>query len=215
MYISEIDDILDQTIDKFVYTWIIESKVPDLIAFTALIKEVNFMKYQKQINKILEFAIELISQNDINKIVSKNSNILLINNLVSKYLGYYLFILIGINYNGKIEMFNNNLIEFSRNQSNYNVKINNFFNSESNSTIIKTINLINELTDYLNKLKLKKGDIKKLINLYSPNLNEFVELYGEENINNLVDLLDNKEVVKNKIIFFVEVISEIFLTEWL
>ena len=110
MYISEIDDILDQTIDKFMYTWIIESKAKDLLNFSALVKEQNFVKFQKQINKILEFAMELISQKDVNKIVTKNNNVLLINNLVSKYLGYYLFILMGINYGGKIELFNNNLI---------------------------------------------------------------------------------------------------------
>jgi len=128
MYISEIDDILDQTIDKFMYTWIIESKAKDLLNFATLVKEPNFVKFQKQINKILEFAMELISQKDITKFVTKNNNISLINNLVSKYLGYYLFILIGVNYGGKVELFNNNLIEYSRNQANYSIKINNFFN---------------------------------------------------------------------------------------
>jgi hypothetical protein len=136
MYISEIDDILDQTIDKFMYTWILESKAEDLLKFSTLVKEANFVKYQKEINKILEFAIGLISQKDITKIVSKNNNIILINNLISKYLGYYLFILMGISSSGKIELFNNNLIEFSRNQANYAIKINNFFNSESNANMM-------------------------------------------------------------------------------
>ena len=31
MYIAEIDDILDQTLDKYMYTWIIESKFKELI----------------------------------------------------------------------------------------------------------------------------------------------------------------------------------------
>ena len=60
MYISEIDDILDQTIDKFMYTWIIESKAKDLLNFATLVKEPNFVKFQKQINKILEFAMDKI-----------------------------------------------------------------------------------------------------------------------------------------------------------
>ena len=200
MYISEIDDILDQTIDKFMYTWIIESKAKDLLNFSALVKEQNFVKFQKKINKILEFAMELISQKDVNKIVTKNNNVLLINNLVSKYLGYYLFILMGINYGGKIELFNNNLIEFSRNQASYGVKINNFFNSESNSGVIKTINLINEFNDYINKIKTKKVDVSNLINSYSANLKEFIELYGNDNVNKFVELTENKEISKNKII---------------
>jgi hypothetical protein len=200
MYISEIDDILDQTIDKFMYTWIIESKAKDLLNFADLAKEANFVKFQKQINKILEFGMELISQTDVTKIVTKNNNILLVNNLVSKYLAYYLFILMGINYGGKIESFNNNLIEFSRNQSNYSVKINNFFNSESNSGVIKTINLITEFNDYVNKLKSKKVDTANLINSYSSNFKEFIELYGNENVSRFIELTENKEISKNKII---------------
>jgi hypothetical protein len=200
MYISEIDDILDQTIDKFMYTWIIESKTTELLNFKTLIKETNFVKYQKEINLILEFAIGLISQQEITKIVSKNSNVLLINNLISKYLGYYLFILMGINYESKIGLFNNNLIEFSRNQGNQGIKINNFFNSESNSNIIKTINLISEFNDYINKLKTKKTDTTNLLNTYSNYLREFIELYGDENVNKYIELTENEEIMKNKII---------------
>ena len=214
MYISEIDDILDQTIDKFMYTWIIESKAKDLLNFTTLIKEPNFVKFQKQINKILEFAMELISQTDITNFVTKNNNISLINNLVSKYLGYYLFILMGINYGGKIELFNNNLIEYSRNQANYSVRINNFFNSESNSNIIKTIKIIYEFYDYISKIKTKKIDINKLINSYSDNFKEFVKLYGDENINKFIELTENKEIAKNKIILdhnIVKIIIFIYL----
>ena len=128
MYLSEIDDILDQTIDKFMYTWILETKAKELLNFSEIIKQPNFVKFQKEINKILEFAIDLISQKDITKFVTKNNNIILVNNLIAKYICYYLFILIGINYNSKIELFNNNLVEFSRNQPNFPVKVNNFFN---------------------------------------------------------------------------------------
>jgi hypothetical protein len=200
MYISEIDDILYQTLDKLLYTWIVETKGNDLLSFAKIIKEPNFVKYQKDINKILEFAIELISQEDITKIVTKNNNISSINNLVSKYLGYYIFILIGINYESKIELFNNNLVEISRNQSSYNVRINNFFNSESNSKIIKTINVIKEFKDYIEKMKNKKTDVNNLINSYSVNLKEFIDLYKMENVNNFIELTENKEITKNKII---------------
>mgnify|MGYP000028164820 CR=1 FL=1 len=66
------------------------------------------MEYQKEINAIIEYAQGLISDKDINKIVSKNSNVVLIKNLVSKYIGYYLFLLIGLNYNQRL---NNNFIK--------------------------------------------------------------------------------------------------------
>lgn len=75
---------------------------------------------------MLEYSIGLISDKDISKFVSKISNINLIKNLVLKYIGYYLFIFVGINYNSKIEIFNNNIIEFSRTQANYKLRIENF-----------------------------------------------------------------------------------------
>ena len=192
MYISEIDNILDQTLDKFMYTWIIEPKIDDILKFSILIKEVNFIKYQKNINNIINYGIELISNNDLEKIVTKNSNIFLIKNLISKYLSYYLFILIGINYTGKIELFNNNIIEFSRNQVNYPLKIDNFFTTESNSNIIKVIVLIKELYTYISKLNNKKTNN----DIISNELDEFLKLYGEENIKKMYNLLYNKSETK-------------------
>jgi hypothetical protein len=199
MYISEIDDILDQTLDKFMYSWIIENQIKDILSWSKLVKEPNFIKYQKDINIIIEYGQDLISDKVIGKIVSKNSNIILIKNLISKYIGYYLFLLIGINYNGKIEIFNNNLIEFSRAQSNYKLKIDNFFNTESNSNIIKITNLIKEFVDYIEKLSNGKTKDNIKIDNYSSNLKEFLNDFGEDNINNFVNLY-KKEITKNKII---------------
>ena len=47
MYISEIDEILDQTLDKFMYSWILENQIKELLSYSKLIKEPNFIKYQK------------------------------------------------------------------------------------------------------------------------------------------------------------------------
>jgi len=197
MYISEIDDILNETLNNFMGIWILNSKNTKLLEFKKIIKEVNFIKYQQQINDILEFSQSIIPNDKINKLVTKKQNIILINSIITKFLCYYLFIMIGINYTGKIELFNNNLIEFSRNQVNFKIKIENFFNTESNSIIIKTINLIIEFLDYLHKLKSKKENANLLDN-YSYLLKEFIDKIGEENIKkNIVDkLLDEK----NKII---------------
>ena len=199
MYISEIDDILDQTLDKFMYSWIMENQIKEILSWSKLIKEPNFIKYQKDINKIIEYGQNLISDKDINKFVTKNSNISLIKNLISKYIGYYLFLLIGINYNGKIEIFNNNLIEFSRAQSNYKLKIDNFFNTESNSNIIKVTNLIKEFIDYINKLSTGKSKDSIGMDHYSTNFKDFLKNFGEDGINNFVDLY-KKEIKNNKIV---------------
>ena len=147
MYIIEIDDILDKTLDTLMYNWILK---PDknLISYSKLIKETNFIKYQKDINLLFEFCETLMKEEDIKKFITKESNVEYIKNIILKYIGFYIFISIGINYNGKIESYNNNLIEFTRNQINYNFKIENFFNTDSNSKIIKSIKLINEILDY-------------------------------------------------------------------
>ena len=195
MYISEIDDILDQTLDKFMMMWILEHQMKELLSYDKLIKEPNFIKYQKEINKIIEYAQELISDKDINKIVAKSSNVILIKNLISKYIGYYLFLMIGINYNGKIETFNNNLIELSRVQGNYKLKIDGFFNTESNSNIIKITNLTNQFTEYIDKLANGKNkDV--LLEKSSNNLKEFLNSCGENNISNFVELFKNEKKQK-------------------
>ena len=173
MYISEIDELLNETLNNFMGIWILESKISELLDFKKLIKEVNFIKYQKQINEIIEFGQTLIPYDKINKLVSKKQNIILIKSIISKYICYYIFIMIGINYNGKIETYNNNLVEFSRNQINYELKVENFFNTESNSNIIKTTLLISEFLEYIKKLNSKK-DTNNLLNDYSNALKEIV-----------------------------------------
>lgn len=198
MYLSEIDDILDKTLDKFMYFWILDNKKNDIISYTKLIKEPNFVKYQKEINLLFEYSSSLISEKDINKFVSKTSNVNLIKNLVLKYIGYYLFLFLGINYVGKIETFNNNIIEFSRTQSNYKLKIDNFFNTESNSNIIKITNLANEFIQYIEKNINSKKDTKQNENI-SNNLKEFLKSYGENNLTKIFELY-KKEISKNKVV---------------
>jgi hypothetical protein len=94
----------------------------------------------------------LISQEEIKKLVNKDLNVLLLNNIIKKYIAYFIFLFIGIFSKSKIETFNNNLIEFSRNQINYSIKINDFFNSDSNSIIIKLIGFIRDIFDLFNKI---------------------------------------------------------------
>jgi len=228
MYIAEIDDILDQTLDKYMYTWIIENNFKELIDIDVIINEPNFIKFQKEINKSLEYSFTIIKQEDIKKIVTKNSNIDLINNLIKKYISYYFFIIIGINYKGKIELFNNNLVEFGRNQINYSLKIDNFFNAESNSNVIKSIQLINELLDFLNKIILinKKENRKEnkeenkdesnnkytsLLKNYSIELDDFIKKYTFENIEQLVNLYEKSMIEtkekKSKYIFLHNIIK--------
>jgi len=151
MYIDDIDKIWDETINNYFSVWIVQ-KTKELINIDTLIKETNFVKFQKEINKSFDLSFSIISQEKIKSIVTKNSNINLINNIIKKYICYYFFTFIGVIYKDKFDLFNNNLIEFGRNQANYEIKIDNFFTSESNSNIIKIISLIKEFIDLIEKI---------------------------------------------------------------
>ena len=77
MYIENIDAILDETLNNFMGIWILDNKVKDLLEFKKLIKEINFIKYQKQINEIIDFGQSLIPEDKITNVVTKKQNIIL------------------------------------------------------------------------------------------------------------------------------------------
>ena len=163
MYIKDIDNIIVNTLNTVFYKWAIEKKSDNLIDINILINEQNLVKYQKNINISLDLLFTLISQEDIQKIVNKNLNINLLNNIIKKYIAYFIFLFAGILSKNKIESFNNNLVEFSRNQVNYPIKINDFFNAESNSLIIKSISFIRDLFEFFNKLIIVEK--KEILNI--------------------------------------------------
>ena len=97
----------------------------------------NFVKYQLEINKILIDYSKQINTKEIKEIVHTPDNVLFIQEMIKRYISYYTFITVGFFYKGKDETFVNNIIEFSKNQPTFQFKVNNFFNSEANSNIIK------------------------------------------------------------------------------
>ena len=140
MYINKIEELIDMLLDDFYNVIIINNK-----EFLKIINEINFIKYQIEINKILIDYEKSIDKKDIEEIVTRKENIKTIIEIIKKYLGYYVFLTIAFFYKGKIETFINNTIEFFKNQPSYNFKIDNFFNSESNSNIIKFNELIQRI----------------------------------------------------------------------
>lgn len=174
MYVNKIDETIDIFIDDFY----------NKIIITEIVKyydESNFVKYQKDINKIFMNYFETIDKKIINDILNNEDNTEKLIELIKKYIAYYTILTIGFFYKGKYELFMNNVIEFSKNQHGFNLKIDNFFNSESNSLIFKFYQITKNILTILDadSVKLaqivKKKDFKETI--------DFLNLFGQEYVN--------------------------------
>lgn len=144
MYINKIDEFFDSIIDDFY------NKIVQTDDFEKIHIDPNFVKYQLDINKMLINYTKNINRDSINEVLHNENNTNKVIDIVKKYLAYYIFMNIAAYYKGKLDTFINNVIEFSKNQPGFNFKINDFFNSESNSNTIKFYQLIKNLLEYLN-----------------------------------------------------------------
>ena len=132
MHINKVDDLIDRIIDDFYAIVVLKNKKIDKLK-----DELNFIKSQKDINMFIGDYIKTIPTSEITSIVKKGDSYISIFDTLQRYIVLYVFLTIGMFYKGKADVFINNLIEFSRNQSEYPLKIDNFFNSDSNSQVIK------------------------------------------------------------------------------
>lgn len=175
MYINKIDELIDKIIDDF-YNKAILKKETDVF-----FRETNFVKYQLEINKLFINYIKQIDKNEINKILNDEDNTNKIIEIIKKYIAYYTFMSIAFFYKDKIEMFINNIIEFSKNQPGFNFKIINFFNSESNSTVIKFYYLIKNILNLVDADTVKLQQLAKKSD-YSEAI-KFLNEFGQEFVN--------------------------------
>lgn len=176
MYINKIDELLDNIIDDF------SKKIVNNKEFSKIISESNFVKYQLEINEILQNYVKNINTSNLKDIVNNDNNILKIYSIIKRYLAYYFFLTIGYNLPKKNEVFINNIIEFSKNQSTFNYKIDNFFNSENNAMLIEFYNILRNTVVLLDlepsKLQIvaSKDEFKQTI--------EFLNKLGQEYVVN-------------------------------
>lgn len=140
MYINKIDDLIDKIIDDFYANIVIKNK-----KFALLKEDQNFVKHQKEINDILVDYVRTINDSEIRELVKNEDNVHTITNIIKRYITFYLFLTIGAFYNGKIDTYVNNVVEFSKNQAAYPFRVENFFNSENNALLIKYNELIKNI----------------------------------------------------------------------
>lgn len=150
MYINKIDDLLSQLLDDFYIKVITSSK------FVNLTKETNLLRYQKDINDLMSSYTESIDLKDIRTITTSNTNINFIIETFKRYIAYEIYITLGFFYTGNLATFDNNIVEITNNQSDYQYKIVNFYTSDSTANVIK-------FTDLAKKIQLIVSlDPKKL-----------------------------------------------------
>lgn len=156
MYINKVDDLIDRIIDDFYATVILQDK-----KIVKIKEELNFIKSQKEINELILNYIKTIPSSEITDIVKKGDSYTTIFDTIRRYIVIYVFLTIGVTYKGKADVFINNLIEFTRNQAEYSLKIDSFFNSESNSLIIKLFYMCKNILLLLSKDAVKGEYIRK------------------------------------------------------
>lgn len=203
MYINKIDDLLSNIIDDFNNIVIKDKK------FDKFTKEQNFVKYQKEMNDVLIQYSESINKKEIRDLVRNEDNVKTIINIIKRYICLYLFLMLGVFYTGKNDTYINNIIEFTKNQSMYLFRVDNFFNSENNALVIKyneliknMLTLINvdpaKLSNYANKTEFKET-IMVLNTLGSEYIDQYLRL---ENLNgNVFDQAHN--IIKTVIILLI------------
>ena len=140
MYINKIDDLIDKVIDDIFIDIVLENK-----AIHKILQEPNFVKYQKEINTIINEFMNTINLDEVRDLVKSSDAVNTIHETIKRYSAIYLFLTIGVHYTGKEDTFINNIVEFTKNQAEYGFKIDNFFNSESNALLIKYNKMIRNI----------------------------------------------------------------------
>ena len=154
MYLSKIDDLLDKIIDDF-YSTISSNK-----SFGKIISEINFVKYQKEINDIFKSYISSLNTTELKELFKNIEVQNKIMDNIKRYIAVYLFLYIGYFYTNVDSTYINNIIEFSKNQPSYDYKIDNFFNSVSNALVIKFYQMLKQILNYLDGDTQKKDVLK-------------------------------------------------------
>ena len=196
MYITEIDNLFDNLLNKF-YNYTIEKKLFEFIK-----KDINFVKYQNDILNYIKDFIKSINHNDIIKIIKNSKYINSIINIIKRYCAYYIYLGLSYHYEGGRDLFITNIIEISRYQKDSVYIIPEFFNSDTNSNIIS---LYNDIKNLLSLIYIKDIDKIKIILLnnvikYNSTINLFNEL-GEDYISNYFLIKDNFHNIIKTLIF--------------
>lgn len=181
MYPNKIDELIDKVIED-VYISIIENKSSKNVIKKASGID-NFVQYQGEIDDIIFNYIETLPINEIEEVTQNNDRIKDIIEVLKHYVMLYIMLTLGARFkakNGKIDKFISNVVEYTKNQKQYKLRINDFFNSASTSNVIKFTYMIRNIQKLMNHSPV----ISNLHLLKNDN-------YSEETSDFLIDLTDD------------------------
>ena len=203
MYINQIDNLLDNIINKF------NLYINKIKLFEKIKKDTNFVKFQNEIMKTIKGFYETINKNDINNILKNEDNTNYILNIIKRYIAYYIYLGIAYYYNGDRDLFITNILESSKNQKTSIIQIQNFFNSENNSKIISFYTIIKNI---IKLLEFKTIDRIKIILQNNPIIYdttiELFNIIGEDYIINNFLVKDNFHNIIKTLIFKIIYLNE-------
>lgn len=196
MYVNQIDNFFDNIIDKFNEYLEINN------VFKKLNKETNFVKFQNYIMKTIYKFVDDLPEKEILAITNNKNYITIIYDIIKRYAAFYIYLGIGYYYKGSRDLYITNLIESSKNQQNESLKIDNFFNSISNSKLIlyfNDIQNIKSLVEFKTLDKIKSILSNNPIKYYST-INLFNDIGDDDIISNFM-IEDNFHNILKILIF--------------
>ena len=213
MYVNQIDNIIDQVLDKLYLEGLLQKN-----PFKTIIdeKKINFVEYHEKINEFIKSFTDSIDTNPIQKLINNKENLQRIINIIKRYVAYYCFLYMAYFYAGTVKDFRNNLIQLSKLQHQISTShIKNFFDTENNYQLIIFFGIINDSKKILLMTPLQrqtlnvtevKGAVDFLNTLGSDYINNYIlavtDKAGEQsvdiNVHNLIKTIVFREIYKNQ-----------------
>lgn len=194
MYVTQIDNIIDQMLDKL---YLEELYTNETVNYLIEKKVINFVEYFDQINSSIKNFMDTIDKTAIQSIVSSKENVIHIIDIIKRYVAYYYFLYIGFYYAGTIKEYRNNIIQFSKLQETSKYHIKNFFDTENNYRLVTFYRLIKDTIQIIMLTDLQK---KNLDQIAMKDAFEFLNRLGENYVNNYfltIDVKDNEKIEPN------------------
>jgi len=199
-------------LDKFIKNILDEmNKFNISETFFEKIEDINYVKYQNLILlHIKKFIDKKINKNEILDIIKNDNYYDYIIDLIKRYIAFYIYLGIGFNYKENRDLYIINLIESSKYQKDASYQLENFYNSENNSKIIKFYDIIKKI---LGLQEFKLFDKIKLI--LANNILKYENVIYFFNEINDEDYIINNLLSQNNFhnLIFTLIYKEIYLKE--